>query len=74
MRRYSYLVQFTDGRTAQQTRIDAPDIFYAGVRARSFAREMIRRSSFGVCDWSGWRMIIDVPEEGRFDEAFPAGA
>jgi hypothetical protein len=67
----AYLVRFTDGSIWRNATVVAPDIVFAGIKAVAIARSIMAQNSFGNCDWTRWRIAIERPEEGRFEQTFP---
>jgi hypothetical protein len=66
-----YWICFTNGRDRLCTARAAPDVVFAGTKARQLALDVMHQGRFGF-DWKNWRIIIETHDEGRFDEPFPA--
>jgi hypothetical protein len=67
----SYSVVFTDGEHPRSAAINAPDIEFAKMSARTMARKIVLEKSFGVIDPVSWRFVIESVDEGKVEEPFP---
>jgi hypothetical protein len=67
-----YSVQFTNGEISQSKRVSAQDLKLACVKGMQLAKGMKLQRPMGRLGWLDWRVVIDAPGEGRFDQPFPS--
>ena len=67
----SYCMRFTNGQIGRHIVLAAPDLIFAGMKARRLAQNIMHQKPFGVFDWTKWHIVIEAAGEGRFDEVFP---